>query len=373
MKIAYFTQVNLFRQTGIRSKHLMQAEAWEKLGHQVCFFSVPNSIEKDEGLERAPFPVFEYKRSSFISWVPKLSILLQKISSVSKVAKDLDQYDPDIVYMRSLLWYPGLGKILKNRKVILEGNTLFRNELQVSGSFYSRLFNTIGESKICSQISGVVGVTNEITEYYLKQNDKIQGTTIGNGYLLDNIKSLNGLEIPPKNEKPQMIFVGSPGMPWHGINHFFEMAQLLPDFDFHLVGPKIDQGLKLPNLIQHGYMGKDELFKLYHSIDIAVGSLALYKIGMSEGSTLKVKEYTAFGIPTIVNHIDIDLHGQEFILELPSRENFVRENLEQIKNFVQKWKGKRVGLKQTKPLIDYIIKERQRLEFLKRISETKKK
>jgi len=56
-----------------------------------------------------------------------------------------------------------------------------------------------------------------------------------------------------------------------------------------------------------GKLDQKELDKVFNDIDLAVDSLAMYRLNMSEASTLKSKEYIARGIPFIYSAIDLDL------------------------------------------------------------------
>lgn len=366
MRIAYLTQVNLFSDSGVRTKHIMQAAMWENLGHEVCFFSIPNKVTYDNPI---PFPLqikqYDGKISYLLRKIPIVAPFTRKITSASQVISDLESFKPDIVYMRSMLYYPGLMKLLRKFAVVMEGNTLYKNELKASGNFFNKWINSFGEPRICSKLSGIIGVTDEITKYYLSFNRFIPHITIGNGYSFDYIESYT--RCPPQNIKAQIIFVGSPGNIWHGVDHFIEIAEQLPEFDFHLVGPHIKSSAQPSNLQHHGFLQKVDLYKLYEKMDIAVGSLALYRNSMYEGSTLKVKEYAAFGIPIILNHKDVDLKGQDFVLELPSTPNFVTNNIQKIRAFVLQWKGNRVSLDTVRELIDYKKKEAERVRFFEKV------
>jgi hypothetical protein len=368
MKIAYLTNVNLHSDTGVRKKHLMQGTAWRDLGHDVCFFSSRKRL-KGDNLVGFSLPLKEYsiKNTALHNKFPRVSKFWRSVSAVSRVKKDLNRFNPDIVYMRSMIWYPGLINILKGHTVVWEGNTLIENELKVLDSGLSRILNKIGELNIYKHLSGVVGVTEEITTHYKAYSSKLEGVTIGNGYLLE--AELNKYRSAQNNTKPQIIFVGSPGKPWHGIDNFLTMAGVLKEYDFHLVGPEINDSIQLSNLKQHGYLNKEKLYQLYQKMDIAVGSLALYRNGMSEGSTLKVKEYAAFGLPIIINHKDVDLQGQEFVLELPSVKGSIKNNISIIREFIERWRGKRIDLDKVHHLIDYNIKERKRINFFLELTE----
>ena len=61
---------------------------------------------------------------------------------------------------------------------------------------------------------------------------------------------------------------------------------------------------------------------LFDTADIAVGSLGLHRIGLDQGSTLKVKEYCARGVPFIYSYREAQLTGNEpFALRLSADED----------------------------------------------------
>ena len=101
--------------------------------------------------------------------------------------------------------------------------------------------------------------------------------------------------------------------------------------------------------------------------DIAVGTLALHRKGMAETSALKVAEYMAYGLPTIIGYQDTNfLNGAEFILELPNAPDNVERSLPLIQQFVTAWMGKRVPRQQIVH-VDSAEKEKQRLAFFEQI------
>lgn len=69
-----------------------------------------------------------------------------------------------------------------------------------------------------------------------------------------------------------------------------------------------------------GYKTGDELKEIYDESDIAVNSLALYRLKLKKESTLKTKEYIAKGLPiissTIVDGLD-DYGNQRFVCLFP--------------------------------------------------------
>src|SRR5690606_30391945 len=57
-------------------------------------------------------------------------------------------------------------------------------------------------------------------------------------------------------------------------------------------------------IIIHGTLSKDEYFKVVSKCDVGLGSLAMFRQNLKEGSTLKVREMLAMGLPVFSGHKD---------------------------------------------------------------------
>jgi glycosyltransferase involved in cell wall biosynthesis len=106
---------------------------------------------------------------------------------------------------------------------------------------------------------------------------------------------------------------------WHGFDriirgmHEYYANGGTYDIIFHIVGnggeignlKKLVSKCELEDrVIFHGPKHGDELNRMFDISDIGVGSLGMYRIGMQEGYTLKLKEYSARGIPFIYAYDD---------------------------------------------------------------------
>lgn len=70
-----------------------------------------------------------------------------------------------------------------------------------------------------------------------------------------------------------------------------------------------------------------ELDELYDKSDIAIGSLGLHRLNISKGSTLKVREYCARGIPFVVGYDDIGVKSPfEFLLKVSATDEPININ-----------------------------------------------
>lgn len=358
MKIAYFTDINLSISSGVEKKLRMQTNAWKAMGHEVKFFSVPSEVNQGRLLDddaevtyfTHPFAQTPYKG---------LNVYLRRILVVNKVINALIQYQPDIVYVREMLWFPGLGRIFSKFKIIVESNTLLLPELKAIAHPLVYRANKIMIPSVYRHVNGLVCVTQEILDAHIDYKIPHK-TVIANG--------ADTTDIPhpfpvPDNDRPKVVFVGSPGMDWHGLIHFQEMAVLTPQADFYLAGPEISHEGAPVNFYQCGYLQRTELLELYKKMDIAVGTLALYFKSMKEACPLKVREYFLIGLPMILGFKDTDLSGTEFVLEIGNNSNGVRNSIADIHAFINKWKGKRIDVDKYKYLIDSIQKEHKRLEL----------
>lgn len=84
-----------------------------------------------------------------------------------------------------------------------------------------------------------------------------------------------------------------------------------------------------------GYLEGEELNKQYDEADIAVGSLAFYKLGIEYGSPIKVREYCARGIPFIYGYEDSSFSGKEdYLLKISNDDSSV--NIDTVLQFYQK-------------------------------------
>lgn len=364
MKIAYLTEVNLEERSGVLNKMNEQINAWVEYGHEVYVLSLPVRLLDATNLLITPkvsaVYIFKHQRALSMKFLG-LGVVnfLNKMLSVHDVSRRLGEIRPQIVYLREMISFPRAKKMFRNYPVVVEANTLLPEELKHS-SFKLRVMYNIFQQKLYKRINGFIGVTDEISDEFKKYNKPV--TTIANSIAVD-------ANVPPienrLTDEAQITFVGSPGCPWHGVDKFVKMAELLPEYTFHLVGPKVDKSLS--NLIQHGYQNKEGLHSIYSITDISVGSLALHRNGMNEACPLKVREYLSMGIPVILAYRDKDISSQDFVLELKNEENCIEEAVNSIKQFVGQWKGKRVELSRIAPLISTKVKETQRLSFLEHV------
>ena len=88
---------------------------------------------------------------------------------------------------------------------------------------------------------------------------------------------------------------------------------------------------------------------------------------MQEACLLKVMEYLAYSLPTIIAFKHTDFPDPvPFLLQIPNNENGVAGSLDEIRRFVEGWMGRRVD-KAAIAHLDSDIKEQKRLAFFEQI------
>ena len=75
----------------------------------------------------------------------------------------------------------------------------------------------------------------------------------------------------------EIVFVGTPGQKWHGIDKIVYLANKLPENKFHIIGPEKEDisqlNLKIDNnIIFHGYLDQIKLENIAISVSASEAS-----------------------------------------------------------------------------------------------------
>lgn len=357
MKIAYIIDWNIISDSGVLNKVTAKIALWESEGHEVHLCIVSNNTKKEFIPKNiSHVSVFEQPEMKWFLH-PTLKRYLGRSQAFLHLFDYIKALHVDVIYFRQTRWYFPMDRIFKCAPTIMEVNSDDLSEKRLSGSKLNEIVSSFGNKRLSKMMKGVVGVTNELTALY--KNENIRSITISNGIKVNN-------DVPGyvKQSRPQLIFVGSPGQKWHGIEKVYEMAKRLPDFTFHVVGIENTAAANYQNLIFHGYLNAEKLNKLYEIMDVGIGTLSLYVKKMSEACPLKVREYLSYGIPVILGYHDVDVADELFALNIGNYENNVVDHIDKIREFVNIFYGKRIDKALINPLIDIKLKEKRRLAFL---------
>lgn len=350
MKIAYLVHFRGGSESGILRKVAAQASTWSGSGIEVGLF-VATASESVDAWRTLP----EARRVVTPPSGP-LALLRERES----LALSVDAWGPDIVYTRHGLSYPGLVRLAHHRPCVIEvnGDDLAEARIKSSARYY---VTRATRGPLLKRAAGLVFVTNELAAKPSFAKFGRPSIVIGNGIDLASIA-----ETPaPTNEQPRLLFLGHPRSAWHGLDKLKILADLRPAWHVDVVGPSSAELADAPaNLVAHGPLELAAYETLRAAADIGVGSLAMHRAGINEASTLKVREYLAAGLPSVIGYKDTDfMDGAEFLLQVPNEPDAIRHSLDAIDRFVEHWRGRRVP-RDAVAHLDVAVKERARMGFL---------
>ena len=260
----------------------------------------------------------------------------------------------DIVYLRRErhhISYLFLLILKRRYKFVIESQSIDKQELAPNISKGSNIFHALYvyycyiscilfEKKIKNSADGIVSVTNEIGEYNSDiTNHRLHYLTLGNGIDVDKIRIR---EITSQSDSKLHVLCVAQVAYWHGIDRFirglneYESTPDKKNIVLHIVG----DGAELPHLkeltaelnlqdsvIFHGFKSGKELDEMFDICHIAIGSLAGFRAGLTELSSLKSREYCARGIPFLMASKDADFpEGFNWVQMVPAEENPIDMN-----------------------------------------------
>ena len=284
--------------------------------------------------------------------------------------RDIKAFDPDVVYLRHEIAGPQILQICRqfSGKIVLEINADIDAELKLEGktSIKRRAafwINRLTEGYLESHLGGCVCVSSNFLEMFPKvpRNRKI---------VSPNAIDLTQHPVrkrPPAGERTTLLFMGTPGQAWHGVDMLPALARSLPEYDFLVVGP--DALSDAPsNMFFHGYVPPEELPPLYARSHIGIGSLAFFRKNISEASPLKVREYIAAGLPVILGYADsaFGQQGPTWACYVPPCERGLEkpEVVEMIRRFVRDNAAKVVSHQESAQYIDAPLFEKRKISTI---------
>lgn len=365
MRIAYFVHLNDGPRTGIYTKILMQVKSWTELGHEAKLFILTEKKEIEESL-KADLPE---ERVTVIrcptSFPNRLIGLLRKMSLMDLLFNNIEQWEPDLIYTREHWGCPPLVQIARRYPLFMEINGNALVEIW-DNSKTGWLLWVITRGALLSSVTGLCFVSNELAEMRAFRKYGKPFLVLGNGVDFSTASSRypwEGKKV--NNEIIRLVFLGTPGLSWHGVDKILTLAKLNPDWIFDIIGYNPDdvKGEIPGNVLFHGMLRKEEYDDILDEADCAIDCLALHRKGMNETSSLKAREYLVHGLPVIMCYKDTDFpEGTDFILQIPNTEDNVLISNQRIREFVLSWKGRRVPLEKISHL-DVKVKEAQRIRF----------
>lgn len=252
------------------------------------------------------------------------------------------QNDYDLILLRYSVHDFFLLNFLRktNKPVFLVHHTLESKELLLDGMLIGQIRSFL-EKVIGSMVNklamGQIGVTEEIlNSISSKTNENSFRFVYPNGIIYESLPSR-----PILNEIPSFLFVSSSFQPWHGLDRLIKSMSLNSQkFTIHIVGTLTEQQqkecLKDDRLILHGQLNQFEISKLASTCNVGIASLAMDRAGLTQGSTLKVREYLSMGLPVAADHRDIFPEDWQYFKKISVNPSLL---IEELLNFSKKSKN----------------------------------
>ncbi len=357
MRIAYLGQMaDVATENGISKKIRSQAKAWMEAGHVVRYFALTPTD--------AVWPGFTPVEAELLARGRGIA----RMRRSQELARRIRAWHPDLIYFRYAYHSPGLPALFREIPTIAEINSDDLREYPLTLSRAKVIYHRLFRRRVLRVVAGLVTVTRELARRF-EEFDR-PTTVIGNGIDLADFTSL---PVPPSGAPDQLVFVGSAGAPWHGLDRVGELARLRPEARIEVVGCTVKDwgdagggGVPPKNLRFHGHLARADYEPLLASATAAIGTLGLYRKQMEEACPLKVREYLAMGLPVIAAYKDTDVPPDaDYYLRLPNSPAGLDGPSDKLAHFLAHWSTRRVPRAAIAHL-DTARKERDRLAFFAR-------
>lgn len=384
MRFTYLLYLDVEKYDGVASKVVSQIEAWQQLGHEVKLLCiVPKLPTFSNPLSQiASNTTFLVEEKVFGASAGLISGWFRPDKIQKSVLRILSDYMPDLVYLRNTAYSATLHEVNKRFITVSEINTLELAEyklqkLESAKYFFRFLHHQLLHRFALNRVNGVVGVTHEIIHEVVNAGYKSHTAVIPNSINISNYLQRQKTSTKA-NLVPRLVFIGTPGMSWHGVDRIIAIAaQTLDQLEFHIIGYGAHDFTNAPKNVKfYGVLPSSETHKVISSCDIGIGTLALYRKNMVEACPLKVRECLAYGLPMILGYEDTAfiLNSKEekatypdFILKLPNHQENLEEDVKRVLEFSKDNVGRVVSMAEIAPYIDVQFLEKRRLEFLERV------
>ncbi|WP_400071313.1 hypothetical protein [Zobellia russellii] len=290
-------------------------------------------------------------------------------STFIEAREHLDSFNPDVVYARYSLYQPFYRRIGERFKLIVEVNTDFESEyflLRKEGikRYLRFLYYKCTNSLFLKSVSGIAAVTNELGEKYTGRPTAVFPNSLKvSDYKISSYK--------PNSNELSMIFLGTPGMAWHGIDILIEMAKILNHVKFHIVGYSSTDLPDVPdNVLLHGFLKKEEYLKYINQSTAAIGTLALHRKKMKEACPLKIREYLACCKPLVVPYKEtaFEMKGYpDWALRVDFEKDGIASVAKNINTFLERCHEFNLRQEDVLQYIDVSEVEKLRLQFFERV------
>lgn len=339
-------------------------QTWREVDHEVRFFSHMHSVPTMEELVDGEY--FIYPQAT--GFIDRIHSEFSRMRAVRELIFAVSQFHPDLIYLRWSMFVFPVHRLLKVAPTVIEVNTNDFEEHKLLG-LLPGLYNRMTRGLLLGRSAGHVYATAEMAELPVFQKYHKPGVVVTNSLDLDHTPYYPA----PRNSPPHLLFIGTPGMPWHGEEKLVPLAKSYPDLIIDIMGiDRIDVVSELPDNIRlHGFLSGQDYESVLSQADAAIGTLALHKKGMEEAAPFKIRDCAARGIPCILPYKDTDFDDlqSEFFLRIPNTKDNIQTHGQAIHDFVFSMRGQRIPHELIASRIENSVKESKRLSFFQQMIE----
>jgi hypothetical protein len=171
---------------------------------------------------------------------------------------------------------------------------------------------------VLAEALGGICVTNEIANYEISRYSNYSTYVLPNG--IDKVSNRMDKPVWNGHDIRAVLIIGSFSK-WHGVERIFsaivEKEDAIGSVILDVIG--LDDASTFSDDILNsgatvnflGKMNDFEINQIMHKYHIAIGSLGLHRIGLTEACPLKVREYWANGVPVLLSYEDSACLGDE--------------------------------------------------------------
>lgn len=304
MKITYIAKLSIEKSRGVSFKIRDQLAVWRGLEGEENVALI--LLDKPEAMS------FEFGGN-----VQRIfeKTIVEKYFFNKKLYNSLRLIKPDVVYVR-FSFFPIINLLhFAVNRMVLELNTRFEFEVERYRGSVKKMC-LLWYYKMCCTLSfGLIAVTPECFPKKRRKRSAVVGNTIA-------VAKLKSPEFSERIQK-SVVFIGSPGCSWHGVDKLLNIAADLQDYTFHVIGYEVKDIYETINLKElnnvkfYGYLKDVDYFPILKKSFVAIGSLAMERNSMYYSSSLKNREYLSFGLPVIMQGEDISIRSLDCVYSLP--------------------------------------------------------
>lgn len=273
-------------------------------------FTFLDQLEKDSKLYRLPFIFRGLFGRKLFAWL----WLLNNARKFDYVIIRHMEFDP---FALIFAWFIPNRIVVHHSREVEELLLIEKNWKGKVASIMEKISGRISAKTSTALLTVSLDLINyQRKERHLPENFPI--IHFPNGIIVNNTPILENLV--PKKGIIELGFIAEKFSPWHGLDLLIDNCEkeivknTKQKIIIHLIGSLNSDYLKQIKLINnkkgnieiknYGNIRQKEYIKVFKKCTIGIGSLAMHRVGLTDGSTLKVREMLAMGLPVFSGHKD---------------------------------------------------------------------